>query len=320
MKRSVRPSRTPVSSSILRKALIKLQPPEEDSILSRELRSSNAAVERLLSRYPAGSAELKRQLVREQKTMGGGGSGLSLYDKGIGISTKWISFWNWLYLPVDSPRPALSSNRYAHDQVWLGKHGVANASKKTGRSFAYTIANHKVNNDATWAGIYIQLTTTTAEHGKLSLARFEPTVEWSGLAKFKVDWEWGRDVAGTTHIFGNLWLVAYVFNPATRAYEPLLNNASRKVPLFHGSFNGAGMSGIPHNGRFEGAPAQLQCIIEPARTYLFGVVTQVRISHNLLPAHPSRPIPQPQPGQFMAYGTIDANIPDMWLSHQVLTR
>lgn len=318
MKRSVRSSRRTVSSVALRNALTTIRPPTEESLLSRELQASNKAIERLLSRYPVDSVEFQRGVVREQRTMGGHGGGLPLYDARIGLSPKWISYLNWLYLPVGSSRAALPSHRYVHDQVWPGRHGVANASKVTGRSFAYTIANHKVNNDATWAGLYIQLTTTSAEHGKLSIARFEPTIEWSGLAKFKVDWDWGREVAGTIHIFGNLWLVAYVFNPATRAYEPLMNNSSLKVPLFHGSFNGSGMYGTPYNGRFDGAPAQLQCIIEPARTYLFGVVTQVRISHNLLPAHPSRPIPQPQTGQFVAYGTIDAAIPEMWLSHQVL--
>lgn len=320
MKRSIGSSRPIPSRSALRKALTAMTPPSEELLLSREIQVSSMAIDRALSRYALGSAELHKALPRGQKTMGGHGKGSSIYDAGIGFTSKWISFMQWLYLPVGSARTALSTNRYVSDQVWPGAHGVANASKVSGRSFAYTIANHKVNNDSTYAGIYIQLNTTAAQHGKLSLARFEPTVEWSGLSKFKVDWEWGREVAGTTHIFGNLWLVAYVYNVATGKYEPLLNNSSVKLPLFHGSFNGSGISGIPQSGRFEGVPARLQCIIEPARSYLFGVVTQVRVSHNLLPAHPSRPIPQPKPGQFVAYGTIDANIPEMWLSHQVLTR
>ncbi len=53
--------------------------------------------------------------------------------------------------------------------------------------------------------------------------------------------------------------------------------------------------------------------------YLFGVVTEMRVSHSLRRTD-GEPIPQPRLEELTAYGLFKAEVPAMYLSHVVLAQ
>jgi hypothetical protein len=130
-----------------------------------------------------------------------------------------------------------------------------------------------------------------------------------------MDWDWARNVAGSIGITARVWLVAYVFNVATNTFDPLLNNSATANDVNFGSFSGAGFSSQARNGTLDNF--SLQFIGEPARQYLLGVVTQVRITHNLTDDH-GKPLRTPSAVAFNCFGILNAVVDSMYVTHKVL--
>jgi hypothetical protein len=106
---------------------------------------------------------------------------------------------------------------------------------------------------------------------------------------------------------------------ATNAFEPLQNNSAVNTTVFHWSLNGPGSMPFAQSGHFAAGSFALECIVDPARTYLFGVVARTQILHNLTHADgPPHQLQEPGPGQFNTFGILNATVPEMWISHTIL--
>jgi hypothetical protein len=78
---------------------------------------------------------------------------------------------------------------------------------------------------------------------------------------------------------------------------------------------GGGVYG--HGGELRDGAAALSFVVEPDRTYLFGMVAEMQVSHSVRRTD-GRPIPQPPLDDLNAYGLLKADVPAMFLSHVVL--
>jgi hypothetical protein len=74
-----------------------------------------------------------------------------------------------------------------------------------------------------------------------------------------------------------------------------------------------------HGGALRNGDGALAFVVEPDRTYLFGVVAQMQVSHSLRRTD-GRPIPQPSGADLTAYGLLKADVPAIYMSHVVLAQ
>ena len=73
-------------------------------------------------------------------------------------------------------------------------------------------------------------------------------------------------------------------------------------------------SGSLHNGA-----ARFKFIASPARTYALGALLELKVSHNLQNTTGGA-IPTPPPGAFVQYALFKADVPEMWVSYEVLAK
>ena len=314
--------RTVASGQQIRKAASSIPPPDERLLLPARLQSNTRKLEAALQRSTPNSPEI-RSMVKEfarqdssqgQHVMGGDFSKLGIFDR-VGQISSYMDFLNSMYVPTGSKSLVLPGHYYYLDQAWQSSLGGTSASKVNGGLSNYSLANVSNNNDSSHAGVYILVSTDQKNYGKLSNVTFEPSGNWNGKLLFNMDWDWARNVAGSISITGRVWLVAYVFNVATNAFDPLLNNSATAHDVLFGSFRGAGGSTQANNGTLNNL--SLQFIAEPARQYLLGVVTQVQIVHNLTDEY-GKPLPTPSAGAFNCYGILNALVDSMYVTHKVL--
>ncbi len=316
------PRNTGVSAQRLRQAAASLKPPTDDLLLPPHMRTSVKKLDAALQRYKAGSPQMRgiaKELAvhdssRGQQLMGGGFGKLSPLVRVDQISS-YMDFLNSMYVPTGSKTFVLPDHYYYLDQAWQSSLGGTSASKVTGGLSNYSLANVSKNNDSSYAGVYILVRTDQKNYGKLSRVTLEPSGSWNGKLMFNTDWDWARRVAGSIRITARIWLVAYEYNVATKAFEPLLNNSMTSNDLVFGSFNGSGYYSPAKTGILDNF--SLQFIAEPARQYLLGVVSQVQIIHNLTDDF-GKPLKAPPQGAFTCYGILNATVESMYVSRNIL--
>ncbi len=73
-----------------------------------------------------------------------------------------------------------------------------------------------------------------------------------------------------------------------------------------------------NSGSLRNGAATLQFIASsPPRTYLLGVLAQTQASHSLRNVD-GQPITPPKSGEFVVYGLTNADVPEMWVTYEVL--
>ena len=326
MARQRRSARRRISDATLRRALAQLRPPSDVMVLdaqtARVSRRLDAALKRDKNTRRATRgvlAELASSAPPVMHTLGGKfSSWISLKDTAL-----ILQILNGLYLPTDDPTfwvPA--SRRYFDNQISTGAVGSASAYKTTGRLTTIQSVDLNAGDESTWAGVYIMFSTDLANYGQVSRVTFEPEIDWSVRDFMDSNAVWLDRVAhldGTIHFNARVWLTAYEFNIATGKFDPIAPPAAKIFPVWQSTWYVASLGASAMSGSLRNGAATFQFIVSPARTYALGALIQLRAWHNLRNAQ-GGPIPPPQSGDFTAYALFKADVPEMWLQHQVLAK
>lgn len=310
----------------LQSALECLAPPAEDLLLDENLRHVAPKIDVLLAEGLAGSETLQAHIAVLGKAttpltpLRGGTAVSSIADRSL---SSIVSLLQGLYLPVDTPGVLVPPHRrYWHAQTWPaveGSSGSAAAYIESGKLITIQSATLSASQTSTWAGLYIRYRTDLATHGQVSRISYQPEIDWIARHHFDIDFVWRSRVDGNIAFANRIWLVAYEYNAASRRYEALTGTSARVVEVVNSVryITSSGMwaySGSLHDD------AGFQFIASPARDYLLGVVLENRCWHNLRSADAGQPIRPPNPNEFVVYSLFKAEVPAMWVSHQVLAR
>jgi hypothetical protein len=167
--------------------------------------------------------------------------------------------------------------------------------------------------------VYASFRPNQARYGRLSRVTIDPEVYWTGRDILDVSHVWNHMIDGQIWFDYRIWTVVYQFNVANGRYEPLLSDQSaRATTVGHSVWHiggGGGMGG--KNGTLADGAGVLAFVVEPNRTYIFGVVAQMQVSHSLRRTD-GQPIRQPSLGELNAYGLLKADVPAIYMSHVVL--
>jgi hypothetical protein len=182
--------------------------------------------------------------------------------------------------------------------------------------------NLAANQESTWAGVYVKFETTLAEYGQVSRITFQPNIDWKFRDSMHSNPVWLDNVAhldGTVRFSARVWLAAYEFNPATNKFEPVLPPSVAVFEVYHSTWYVTSLGSSAMSGSLRNGAATFKFIASPGRTYALGALLELKVSHNL---HNARggPIPQPQPNDFVQYALFKAEVPEMWVSHEVLAK
>jgi len=227
------------------------------------------------------------------------------------------------YLPTDDPSfwvPA--SRRYFDNEISTGAVGSASAYKTTGRLTTIQSVDLNASDESTWAGVYIMFSTDLANYGQVSRVTFEPEIDWNFHDYLDSNPMWLDRVAhldGTIHFDARVWLTAYEFNIVTGKFDPISPPSAKIFPVRQSTWYVSSLGAGAMSGSLQDGAATFQFIVSPARTNALGALIQLRAWHNLHNAQ-GGPIPPPQSGDFTAYALFKADVPEMWLQHQVLAR
>ncbi len=224
-----------------------------------------------------------------------------------------------LYLPTEAlPVWLPPAQRYMHEQIWPGRVGSAAAYIRNGKLTTIQSVDTTVTTESTWAGVYASFEAKPARFGTLSRVTVEPEVHWTGRDLLDVSHVWNANIDGSIAFDYRLWTVVYERDVVSGRYEPLLSNRSAVVTtVAHSTWHIVGGGLISHGGTLANGAGALAFVVEPSRTYLFGVVAEMRVSHSLRRTD-RQPIPQPSGQELTAYGLFKADVPAMYLSHIVL--
>jgi len=326
MARQKRSARRRISDARLRRALGQLKPPSDVMVLDAQ----TARVSRRLD------ATLKRGKNTRRAIQGllaelASSAPPMMYTRG-GTFSSWISLkdtaaivqiLNGQYLPTADPSfwvPA--SRRYFDNQISTGAVGSASAYKTTGRLTTIQSVDLNASDESTSASVYIMFSTDLANYGQVSRVTFEPEIDWSFHDFMDSNPVWLDRVAhldGTIHFEARVWLTAYEFNIVTNMFDPISPPSAQIFLVWQSTWYVASLGASAMSGSLRDGAATFQFIVSPARTYALGASIQLRARHNL---HNTQggPIPPPQSGDFTAYALFKADVPEMWLQHQVLAR
>jgi hypothetical protein len=305
-----------------RAALERLAPPTQAMLLDADVATATRKFDRMFKRGVA-----DQQAVHSVLDLLADGSP-TMYTRGGGIGesttlepTSILEALMGIYAPVNGEPTWLSaSQRYMHDQTWSGPLGSASANRNTGKLTSLQPVNTTVPSESTWAGVYAQFTADPARYGKLSRVTIDPEIHWTGLDIVDVDHRWNADIDGTMWFDYRLWTVVYRLDVVSGQWEPLLSNRSAlTTTVASASWHVVGGGEYGHSGSIRNGEASLAFVAEPTRTYLFGVLTEMSVSHSLRRID-RQPIPQPRLDELKAYGLFKAEVPAMYLSHVVLSK
>lgn len=250
-------------------------------------------------------------------TRGGGSGAASVVDVRPSILDAILG----LYVPVEAePAWVPASQRYIHEQRWSGSQGSSAAYKRNGKLTCIQGTNTTVGSESTWAGVYASFRPNQARFGRRSRVTIDPEVYWTGRDILDVSHVWNRMIDGQIWFDYRIWTVVYQFNVADGRYERLPNQSARATTVGNSRWHirgGGGMSGM--GGTLPNGAGVLAFVVEPNRTYVFGVVVQMQVSHSLRRTD-GQPIPQPSLGgnELTAYGLLKADVPAIYMSHVVL--
>ena len=184
------------------------------------------------------------------------------------------------------------------------------------------MVNLEANQESTWAGVYIKFKTNLVEYGQVSRITFEPNFDWTYR-----DWQdsnavWLDRVAhldGTVRVSARIWLAAYEFNIATNKFDPVLPPSAAIFEVNPSSWYVTQLGSTASSGSLRNGAARFKFIASPSRTYALGALLELKVSHNLQNTTGAA-IPVPPPGAFVQYALFKADVPEMWVSHEVLTK
>jgi hypothetical protein len=207
-----------------------------------------------------------------------------------------------------------------HDQIWTGPVGSAAAYKNNGKLTSIQSTDTAVSSESTWSGVYASFRPDQARFGILSRITIEPEVSWTGRDLLDVNHTWNANIDGYIRFDYRIWTVAYELNVATGQYEPLLSNRSAlATTVAQSTWHIVGGGQMGHSGALRNGAGALAFVVERSRTYLFGVVAEMRVSHSLRRTD-GQPIPQPPGTDLTAYGLLKADVPAIYMSHVVLAK
>lgn len=283
-----------------------------DAVLKRH-GSDSRAVQQLLNEFASSSAPVMH-------TLGGGKFGFSIFAR---EPISLFKILEGLYLPTDTDNWLVpAERRYFDNQIRTGTVGSASAYKNNGKLTTIQMVNLAANQESTWAGVYIKFYTDPAEYGQVSRITFEPNIDWTYR-----DWQdsnrvWLDSVAhldGTVWFSARVWLAAYELNIATQKFDPVLPPSAAMFQVWQSTWYVTSLGSSAMSGSLRNGAATFKFIASPARTYALGALLELKVSHNLHNARGGA-IPKPQPGDFVQYALFKADVPEMWVSHEVLAK
>lgn len=326
MPRLKRPEDRPIPVALLRRALTQLKPPTDTMLLDADMVKASRKLDAVLKRGEYNSRAVQRLLDElasssppVMRTLGGSFTSPMFVKDRISI----FELLSSLYLPTDDPTYLVPpERRYFDNEIQTGAVGSASAYKNNGKLTTIQSVNLAANQESTWAGVYIKFQTNLAKYGQVSRMTFEPNIDWSFRDFMDSNAVWLDRVAhldGTVRFSARVWLAAYEFNIATNKFEPVLPPSAAMFEVWHSTWYVASLGSSAMSGSLRNGKATFKFIASPARTYALGVLLELKVTHDLRNAA-GGPIPKPQSGDFIQYALFKADVPEMWLSHQVLAK
>ncbi len=238
---------------------------------------------------------------------------------GVNSGGSILELLRGIYVPVEAePAWLPASQRYIHEQIWTAPMGSASAYKRNGKLTCIQSVDTTVPSESTSAGVYASFRADRARFGTLSRVTVDPEIHWTGRDLLDVNHVWAEKVDGRIWFDYRLWTRVYQLNPVSGGWEPLLSNRSAVVTTVARADWGIVGGGVyGHGGSLTDGDAALSFVVEPDRTYLFGVVAQIQVSQSLRRID-HQPIPQPALSDLNAYALFKVDVPAMYLSHVVL--
>jgi hypothetical protein len=303
-------------------ALERLTPPTQAMLLEADVAKATRKLDRMFKRGAADEYAVTGVLdsladgAPVMYTRGGGIGATGVLETG-----SFLEALKGIYVPTEAePTWLPASQRYMHEQIWTGSVGSASAYKRNGKLTSIQSVNTTVTSESAWAGVYAQFRADPARYGTLSRVTVDPEIYWTGRDIVDVDHRWNANIDGTMWFEYRIWTVVYQFNIANGHWEPLLSNRSAlATTVASASWHVVGGGEYGHSGSIRNGEASLAFVVEPTRTYLFGVLTEMRVSHSLRRTD-GQSIPQPSLKELNAYGLFKADVPAMYLSHVVLAK
>lgn len=245
--------------------------------------------------------------------------GTSVVGTVADIGSSFLDLMHGVFVPVEGePSWLPAAQRYVHDEVWRTAQGSGSAYKRNGKLTAIQGVDTTVRTASTSAGVYASFQPHGDRFGKLSRVTIDPDIAWTGRDLIDVNHVWNAQIDGRIWFDYRIWTVVYELNIATGGWDPLPTNASaRSISVASASWHIASGGLTGHSGRLHDGAAALSFVVEPQRTYLFGVVAEMRVSHSLRRID-RQPIPQPALSDLSCYALFKADVPAMYMSHVVL--
>jgi hypothetical protein len=321
MRRQRRSATKRISEARVRKALAQLKPPNDAMLLDAETVKASRKLDAAIKRGKNNKREIQQILkglsASVPPVMSTRGGGFSLGRVSI------VELLNGLYLPTEDPAfwvPA--KRRYFDDEISTGAVGSASAYKTTGRLTTIQMVDLNANQESTWAGVYIVFNTDIANYGQVGRVTFEPEIDWTYRDFMDSNSVWLDRVAhldGTIHFTARVWLTAYEFNIATGKFDPISPPSAVSYQVWQSTWYVSSLGSGAMSGSLRGGAATFKFIVSPARTYALGALIELRASHNLRNAE-GGPIPKPGSGDLTSYALFKADVPEMWVQHEVLAK
>jgi hypothetical protein len=319
--------RRQISDAVVRRALTRLEPPTDTMLLDAETIKVSRKLDALLKRRGYDSRAIQHLLDEfasssppAMHTLGGGGFGFPLFDR---KPVALFKILEGLYLPTDTDSWLVpSERRYFDNQTRTGTAGSASAYKNNGKLTTIQSVNLTAKQESAWAGVYIKFYTDPADYGQVSRITFEPNIDWTYREWQDSNAVWLDSVAhldGTVRVSARVWLAAYEFNIATNKFDPVLPPSAAMFEVYSSSWYVTQLGSAAGSGSLHNGAARFKFIASPSRTYALGALLELKVSHNLQNTT-NAPIPVPPPGAFVQYALFKADVPEMWVSYEVLAK
>jgi hypothetical protein len=249
--------------------------------------------------------------------MGGGGFPVDVHN-------WWFEWPDHYFVPGDSQERWLGlvdcppSQRYAAGSAVPG-FPYAVGDPKTGRVASWAQPPRTgTNSGVASAGVYAFHRPTTS----LAVLTLAPEIAWTFQSSYFVDWDWGRNFAITVQLGGSVGLTAWVWNPATNAWEQATNglggtpvSATRQVmTTTNSNVSGSKSDHVStYSGHIDSGGFSARVLVEGGRTYAFGVHVNSWFKSSFVPVSPSTPPSEPPLGAVICWTSMTADVPRIWL-------
>jgi hypothetical protein len=259
--------------------------------------------------------------IEPMQVMGGGGR--TILDR-VGLDPHiWAFAWpDTYFVPGNSAERWLGvvdcppSQRYASGSA-SGDGCFGNPHE--GRAFSYVSPPRSGVTSGVASGGVFAFYRPSAQ---LSLMKLAPEIDWTFESRYFIDWSWGRNYVISAQFGGALVLTAWVWNPATAAWERATNglggtvvSSTRQVMTTSDSGIAGSNAGpiFSASGHVDSGAFSVPVLVEAGRTYAFGVHAQSWWRSTFLPGHPSTPPPDPPLGAVKCWSSMKADVPFIWI-------